>query len=59
LLQRALLAAITGDKKLYNKDKYDSNAEKRSAQVGRKYWILLPTCALEKGASCKIDKARK
>ena len=27
LLQRALLAAITGDKMLYNKDKYDSNTE--------------------------------
>jgi hypothetical protein len=29
LLQRALLAAITGYKKLYNKDKYDSNAENK------------------------------
>jgi hypothetical protein len=29
LLQRALLAAITGSKKLYNKNKYDSNAENK------------------------------
>jgi hypothetical protein len=29
---------------------------KRSAQEGRKCWVLRPTCALGKGASRKINK---